>query len=259
MKITRFASRLTQRLGGILTLLVLASCVVGAQTTKKPAPAKAAAAASHGPSAAARGPITDSTTHGPTTAGHGPTTAGHGPTTVSRGPTTTAHSPTTAGGRVTETGHGPTATSRGPAVANRAGTPMPRGSQTVRNPRGDEIRTRANGRPADVHIAGRGMDIHHGLDGSRRVSVERADHSRIVADRRGRGYVQHPYMYRGHEFAHRTYYRDGRAYDRFYRRYQYHGVYVEAYAPAVYYAPAFYGWAYNPWSVGVAFSWGVAR
>lgn len=135
---------------------------------------------------------------------------------------------------------------------------MPAGSREMRGRNGDEVRMRANGRPADVHVAGRGMDIHHGLDGSRRVSVERADHSRVVFDRRGRGYVQHPYMYRGHEFAHRTYYRNGRMYDHFYRRYPYHGVYVEAYAPAVYYRPAFYGWVYNPWPAPVAFSWGFA-
>ncbi len=144
-------------------------------------------------------------------------------------------------------------------AGNRAGgRPEARGSRTVRSANGNEVRTRANGRPADVHVANRGMDIHHGLDGRRRVSVERADHSRIVADRRGYGYVQHPYMYRGHEFAHRTYYRDGRAYDRFYRRYPYHGVFVEAYAPAVYYRPAFYGWVYNPWAAPVAYSWGFA-
>ena len=100
------------------------------------------------------------------------------------------------------------------------------------------------------------MDVHHGLDGSRRVSVERGDHSRIVADRRGRGYVQHPYMYHGHEYAHRTYYRDGRAYDRFYGRYGYHGVFMEAYAPGFYFAPAFYGWAYNPWAAPIAYGWG---
>jgi len=102
------------------------------------------------------------------------------------------------------------------------------------------------------------MAIHHGLDGRRHVSVERADHSRVYADRRGHGYVQHPYMYHGHEFAHRTYYRDGRAYDRFYRRYPYHGVYVEGYAPAVYYAPAYYGWVYNPWPRPIAFGFGFA-
>ncbi len=126
-------------------------------------------------------------------------------------------------------------------------------------PKGDAVRMRAGGRPGDVHVAGRNMDIHHGLAGNRRIAVERADHSRIVAERGGRGYVQHPYMYRGHEYGHRTYYEHGRAYDRFYARYPYHGVYVEMYSPAVYYPPAFYGWAYNPWAVPIAYpvaAWG---
>jgi len=136
------------------------------------------------------------------------------------------------------------------------GHPVPANNHMVRSPNGNEVRMRPNGRPGDVHVAGRGMDIHHGLDGSRRVSVERADHSRIVADRRGRGYVQHPYMYHGHEFAHRTYWRDGRAYDHFYGRYGYHGVFIEAYAPSFYFAPAFYGWAYNPWAAPIAYGWG---
>lgn len=95
------------------------------------------------------------------------------------------------------------------------------------------MQRRADGRVSDVHDARRGMDIHHGLNGNRRVSVERADHSRIVAERGGRGYVQHPYMYHGREFGHRTYYEHGRVYDRYYGRYPYHGVYVDVYAPAV--------------------------
>jgi hypothetical protein len=125
------------------------------------------------------------------------------------------------------------------------------------------VTTRANGSRADVHDAKRGMDVHHGLNGSRSVRVERADHSRIVAERGGRGYVQHPYGFHGHEYGHRTYYEHGRAYDRFYRGYYYHGVYAEMYAPSFYYAPAFYGWAYNPWAVAIAYpvaawGWGAA-
>jgi hypothetical protein len=103
------------------------------------------------------------------------------------------------------------------------------------------------------------MDVHHGLNGSRSVRVERADHSRVVAERGGRGYVQHPYGYRGHEYGHRTYYEGGRYHDRFYRGYYYHGYYAEMYAPSFYYAPAFYGWAYNPWAVAIAYpvaAWG---
>jgi len=70
-------------------------------------------------------------------------------------------------------------------------------------------------------------------------------------------------MFRGHEYAHRTYYEHGRAYDRFYARYPYHGVFVEMYTPVAYYPPAYYGWAYNPWAVPVAYpvaawGWGAA-
>jgi hypothetical protein len=102
------------------------------------------------------------------------------------------------------------------------------------------------------------MDIHHGLNGSRRVSVERADHSRVVAYRGGRGYVQRPFGYRGHEYGRRTYYEHGRYYDHYYGRYAYRGVYMDVYAPSVYYAPAFYGWAYNPWAAPIVYPWGWA-
>ncbi len=100
------------------------------------------------------------------------------------------------------------------------------------------------------------MDVHNNLNGSRRVSVERADHSRIVVERGRAGYVQRPYMYRGHEFARRTYYYNGRAYDRYYRGYSYHGVFMNVYAPARYYPLGFYGWAYNPWFAPVVYPWG---
>jgi hypothetical protein len=102
------------------------------------------------------------------------------------------------------------------------------------------------------------MDVHHGLSGGRRVSVERADHSRVFAERGRRGYVQRGYSYHGHDFARRSYYYHGRAYDRYYRGYGYRGVYLNVYAPGFYYAPAFYGWAYNPWAVPITFGWGWA-
>jgi hypothetical protein len=100
------------------------------------------------------------------------------------------------------------------------------------------------------------MDVHHGLNGNRRVEVEHADHSRIVAERGGRGYVQRPYMYHGHEYARRSYYYHGRYYNNYYGRYYYRGVYVNPYYPAYYYAPAFYGWAYNPWVAPISYGWG---
>ncbi len=133
---------------------------------------------------------------------------------------------------------------------------QPSGSHEVRTSNGSVVRTRANGSRADVHDERRGMDIHHGLDGSRRVNVERADHSRVYAERGGRGFVQHPYMYHGREFGHRTYYDHGRYYDRYYHHYAYRGVFVDVYAPARYYPVGFYGWAYNPWAVPVVYPWG---
>jgi hypothetical protein len=107
-----------------------------------------------------------------------------------------------------------------------------------------------------VRVAARGIDIQHNLTGNRRVVAERADHSRIIAERGGRGYVQRPYFYRGREYAHRTYYVRGRAFDRFYVRYPYRGAYLEMYTSAAYYLPAFYGWAYNPWVAPVPYAWG---
>ena len=153
----------------------------------------------------------------------------------------------------------------GPATGGtRAGSPgsaghgpaAPRGSNEHVARNGSTVRTRPGGRVSDVHDARRGMDVHNGLGGGRRVSVERADHSRVVAERGRRGYVERGYSYHGHDFARRSYYYHGRAYDRFYRGYGYHGMMLSVYAPGFYFRPGFYGWAYNPWAVPIAFGWG---
>jgi hypothetical protein len=149
-------------------------------------------------------------------------------------------------------GHGNVAASRG----GFGGHPSPAGSHEVRTANGSMVRTRGNGSRSDFHDERRGMDVHHNLNGNRRVMVERGDHSRVFAERGGRGYVQHPYMYHGREFGHRTYYEHGRAYDRYYHRYGYRGGYLDVYAPARYYPVGFYGWAYNPWASPISYSWG---
>ena len=41
-----------------------------------------------------------------------------------------------------------------------------------------------------------------------------------------------------------------------YRGYGYRGLYLNVYAPGFYFRPGFYGWAYNPWAVPIAFGWG---
>ena len=249
--------------------ILLGAVVYGADPPKKaPAPAPKA------PSAAAKG--APAAGHGPATATHGPTTAAHGPTTAAHGPTTATHSPTTANRGAATTGHAPTANASNASARPSANTPghvssapggvgkksatsqgrVPNGSTTAPTRNGGTVTRRADGKVAVVHDPQRGMEIHRGLNGNRRVVVERGDHSRVVVDQRGRGYVQRPYMYHGHEYAARTYYANGRSYNVYYGRYYYGGVYINPYMPAYYYPPAYYGWVYNPWAAPVYYSWG---
>jgi len=143
---------------------------------------------------------------------------------------------------------------RTPPMASRPSPP--RGSIERRTPNGSVVRTRSNGRVSDLHDPKRGMDVHHGLNGNRAISVERADHSRVFAERGRPGFVQRPYSFHGHDFAQRTYFYHGREYSRFYHGYAYRGLYLNVYAPGFYYRPAFYGWAYNPWAMPIVFGWG---
>jgi hypothetical protein len=269
---------------GTVAVLLLAAGSVLADNTKKPAaapkaaPAKPAAKPAAGGGAArpggaggaAHGPTTTGGAHGPTTTGGAKTTTGGGATTTGgRGATTTggaaarpAAGGAAAGARPTAGAGGARAGGAAPAsrsMPHTASGAAPKGSTMRSTPKGDQVRMRAGGKPGDVHVAGKNMDIHHGLAGGRTSRVERADHSRVVAERGHRGYVQHAYGWHGHEYGHRTYWAHGRAYDRFYGRYGYHGVYMDMYSPVAYYPPAFYGWAYNPWAVPIAYpvaAWG---
>jgi hypothetical protein len=109
---------------------------------------------------------------------------------------------------------------------------------------------------SDVHDAKRGMDVHHGLNGNRRISAERPGHGRFVSERGRPGFAQRGYSYHGHDFGRRAYFYHGHEYNRFYRGYGFHGLYLDVYAPGFYYGPGFYGWAYNPWAAPIAYGWG---
>lgn len=149
------------------------------------------------------------------------------------------------------------ATPAGGARGGPAGRPTPAGERTETRPGGASVTRRADGRVADLHTR-TGADIHHGLNGHTAVMHEGPDHSRVFVERGGRGYVQHPYAFRGHEYAARTYYFRGRRYERFYRGYRYRGAYLEVYSPVAFYPVGFYGWAYNPWVTPVPYAWGWA-
>ena len=75
-----------------------------------------------------------------------------------------------------------------------------------------------------MHVAGRNMDIHHGLNGGRSVSATRHDGSRVVAYRGGHGYVERGYHYGGRDYDRRSYYYGGRYYNSYYRGYYYGGL-----------------------------------
>jgi hypothetical protein len=250
----------------VALLVFTAAILASASSTKttsstKPAAVKPAAPAATKPASTNAGHSTTgaSGTHtGTSTSGHtGPTTgnpSGHaGPTTSNpsgRGGPTTGNP----AGRTTTTTGG--AGGRAPVTAgNPSGHLTPAGSRTMPT-RDGAVTKRANGKIADVHDTAHGMDVHHGLNGSRRVSVDRPDHSHIMAERGRPGYVERRYSFHGHEYGRRAYYWHGHEYNRFYRGYYYHGVYLGVYAPPFYFAPGFYGWAYNPWAAPVVYGWG---
>jgi hypothetical protein len=202
-----------------------------------------------------------------TTAGHTTTTtAGHGTTTTAghtAGTTGAAHTGATGGAHTAATGgasHAPAAAGRAPAGTTASHSsiskPVPKGVTEKTTKDGSAIRTRPGGKVSDVHDAKRGMDIHHGLDGSRRVSVERHDGSRLVAERGRPGYVQRGYSYHGRDYGHRAYYYHGGYYHNYYHGYGWRGGYYNVYAPGYYYGVGYYGWAYNPWARPFAYGWG---
>ena len=130
------------------------------------------------------------------------------------------------------------------------------GERIARTPGGAEIR---RGPTGDVHeVVSRGMSIRHAPEGVRVVTVVRPDHSIIVTNRAGHGYIDRPFEYRNAPLIRRTYYVNGAPYGRIYRPYEYRGVPLVVYVPSRYYAPAFYGWAYTPWGAPVRYSWGWA-
>jgi hypothetical protein len=141
-----------------------------------------------------------------------------------------------------------------PSSFSFSARPIPATHEQLRMSNGSTITTRSNGARAEIHDAHRGLDIHYGLNGRRSVVLERSDHSRVFAEHGG-GYVQHPYVFRGQEFAHRTYLEHGHEVVRFYDRRPYHGVTLEVYAPVRLYPVRFYGWVYEPWPTPVRFVW----
>jgi len=227
---------------------------------------------------------TSNTAHGPTTGGaHGPTTnTAHGPTTGgTHGATNAAHGGTTAGthgatnaahGGATGGTHGATNAAHGGAT-NVAGHHPPGGNSkpgangsthnfnssgkrtSVETKNGTRANFSRSGHVSTIHTRS-GMTINHGAHGERRFESRRRDGGRVVGYGHGRGFAEHGYYRGGHPYMRRTYFYGGHRYAYAYRGYYWHGHPYYGYVPAMYYAPGFYGWAYNPWAAPVAFGWG---
>lgn len=155
-----------------------------------------------------------------------------------------------------------TRSSATPAAASRPSmsgigrsTPVRPDDRVVRTKSGNEIHRSSNGQLREVHA--RGAEIFHGPAGSRTVIVERPNGVVVVANQHGNGYVQQAFTYNGTGFVQRTYSVNTVADARIYQRYAYYNkLYLDVYAPRAFYSPGFYGWAYNPWTAPVHYSWG---
>lgn len=120
---------------------------------------------------------------------------------------------------------------------------------------GREARFAPSGRVRYVHDDRHGITVRESVRGGRVVETVRPGGVRVVSYGPRRGFVQAPIALRP-GFVQRTYVVNNVRYTRVYHTYAYRNVTIVRYVPAVYYAPAFYGWAYRPWGPRVVFAWG---
>lgn len=107
---------------------------------------------------------------------------------------------------------------------------------------------------SDVHDAGHGVDVHHGLDGSSHSTRSLPGGGRVFASRGGGGYVQHSYAFHGREFGHRTFFEHGRVFDRFYGPYRYRGLFFDVFVASAFYPVGLYAYGYSPWVTPVVYA-----
>jgi len=135
------------------------------------------------------------------------------------------------------------------------GHSAPPGTRQMLAPNGSTVRRAADGSILDVHNPKSGVYIQHGLDGSRRITVEQPDGSRVFAPAHGAAYVQHPYQFHAQPFDLRTRYQQGQLTHQLYRPYTYAGVNMDVYAPQRFYSPDVYRWAGGYYSAPVQPQW----
>jgi hypothetical protein len=156
-------------------------------------------------------------------------------------------------------GPGPVPSGRPVQSQTFLGHPGPPGSRETQAANGSIVRRAADGSVMDVRNPATGMTVHHGLDGSRRITVDKPDGSRVFVPAHGVAYVQHPYLYQAHPFDHRTFYDRGQLSHQLYRPYTYGATTLDAYAPQRFYSPEVYQWATTRYSAPQVPSWNYVR
>jgi hypothetical protein len=140
------------------------------------------------------------------------------------------------------------------AAGSRAANRTPPGRQ-VSLKGGGQASIRPNGKIRSIDR--NGMHIQHSVNGHRRVESTR-NGARVVTTGKHSGYVQRAYVSRnGRTYVSRTTVVNNVSYTNVYRSYGYGGYCCYyGYAPAYYYNPGYYGWAYNPWPAPAPYAWG---
>jgi len=133
----------------------------------------------------------------------------------------------------------------------------PNGSLASMNVHGATAAFHTNGRIASLHTSH--VDVVRNPRGARLVVVHRPDHTTVVSTGPHSGYLERSMVFRGRPLVQRSYLVGGVRTTRIYTGYTFHGVALNSYQPRFFYAPAFYGWAYYPWSTPVPYAWGWAN
>ncbi|MGA7410158.1 MAG: hypothetical protein WBW33_06710 [Bryobacteraceae bacterium] len=114
-----------------------------------------------------------------------------------------------------------------------------------------------NGRVSSVHTPT--VDVKRSANGARTIVTRQADKSVLVSTGAHSGYLERTVKSNGGTTViQRTYVTNNVTYVRNFTTYSYHGVALEHYVPAFYFAPAFYGFAYYPWATPFPYAWGWA-
>lgn len=151
----------------------------------------------------------------------------------------------------------------GSSSAGKSGVRVRPGDHVVRAA-GAEISRNSEGRVRSIRASG--MEIYHTGNGGRIITAEKADGTVAVVNQNGAGYIAQPYDYHGSslgwsgwQFVERTYSANAGYPSKIgiYQRYTYYdSIVLDVYAPRLFYAPGFYGWAYDPWMQSALYSWG---